>query len=559
MGNALPLGDGGGHQCGTSVAPQPRVNSKTEARARRLSLLLIDGKFTSATKGNPWIGMGEKSVHKSDWPIQAPNVQLLDIRAMVHKLELWESRHVQLLRECEALLDGCRGEHVITTFVGDSIPESSLQLRLIQHLVDAGIVRELEPGESALSFVILHAVPEPAKKRFRVIADCLPANVYLPDLWKVRFRSVAELKMLTGRNRHVALFDFKAYYYQFDVHKLARYFAFRRGKRLFAFVRGVMGHKWMVAIAHSITSAFAEEIATRHAVEFDTIIDNVMFLSNDEGAVTSAAAEFSDLCTQFSITVGEKTECTQVFDYRGMSFDLVAGTVKLKESFIQKTTDRIQYVLKNKTVTKAQLQSLAGSLNWLKTVIDSQEPCWALNHALASLSNVSGNLSHNALVLSDDLRKELSECQALLNTVVSLQNLPVSSLSTHKPLVYLFTDACKDVSLAGKGIVLVTPLAVKEFVEHFTIQEVQADSIHILEIKALIAGIRKLLPNSNVLIFCDNEAVVKAMKRKRSSCKYFHSLIKLALTLLENHSWELRWIPSKLNWADKPSRVERKE
>jgi ribonuclease HI len=388
-----------------------------------------------------------------------------------------------------------------------------------------------------------------------VVADCLPANVLLSDLWRVQFRPVAWLKSMFLRSCWAALFDFKAWYYQFSVERLRLYLCFRRGSKLFAFRRGVMGHKWFVAIGHSVTTALAELVATCCGVEFDTIIDNVAFFSPCRSRVDRASLCFTQLCSTLGMTIGEHVPSSTTFVYRGLCADLRKKTVALKPTFIGKTQARIEHVLRSRTVSKAQLQSLAGSLNWVHVVVPNCPRLAFIYHTLASLSNVGVLGAHRFIELPEDLAQELASVLPYLTAVV-----PLDDTARNPPAntnVYLFTDACKDITLAGKGVVLVTPLSVHEYVENFTIEELKGDPIHILELKALISGVRKLLPGSSVTLFCDNEAVVKALRKRRSSSIPFHRLIKEALQILSIHEWDIVWIPSRLNWADRPSRSER--
>jgi ribonuclease HI len=530
------------------------TSSKARQRVARLTATL-NGEPRSHVHTNPWKEL-EKSVDSSEFPVQAPQVRLFDINGVHAWLAGRDSPNAQAVHECIEILSGWRGEHECTVVpLGPKgVPESSLRLRFIRQLEEAGIVSNLSPEDPILSFVLVHAILEQPKSRFRVIVDALPQNVLLRDLEKVTFSSVLQLKRWFSEHEYAVSFDFRAWYYQFNLTKLRNYYVFRRGSKLFRFEKGVMGLKWMVKLAHDVTKSLAQEVALSVGVTVDVYIDNVLFLGTHT-LVTRAAFVFMSLMRAFDVQISEYVPSTQQFTYRGLQVDLRTQEIALKPSFVSKTSERIQYVLDAGTVTKAQLESLAGAANWASVVLEKQFGLGHVYHALASTSKVSGGACSKELILTHELRDEL---QGVLIALPSTIGLSTTMTPSSKPVILLYTDACKDITLAGKGIVVVTPNCVKEYVEEFSMHEMMSEAIHLLEIKALIAGLKKLYPGSRVRIFCDNEGVVKAIKKGRSSEMNFHKLVKEARNLLQTfEEWEIIWIESKLNWADEPSRRKR--
>ena len=197
-----------------------------------------------------------------------------------------------------------------------------------------------------------------------------------------------------------------------------------------------MGHKNAAACAHTVTKAvtrLALHTAGIHPsqVNYDIIIDDVLFLSDSEEFLAKVAARFDDICHEFGITIGDKTSVSNNVTHRGVIWNLRDKTQCLKSAFVEKTLTRSLLFLENinkvtSSVSLSRFESLVGSYCYAAQIID-----------ISTIPDVLKDFSTS--LTSDTLRPNA----VTVTLKILMENIPRQTrpCSTTPKAGFLFSDA----------------------------------------------------------------------------------------------------------------------
>jgi hypothetical protein len=137
------------------------------------------------------------------------------------------------------LMDPTLWEQVATTA---PIPPSHLSALDAKTLEERYITSEFDGEVKAWGMV--GPRDEESKQRRRTISDMLWSNAFLPDIMRVTFSTMQQLRHLVLRNTTFMTFDFTGWYFQLPVGiGVQPYLCFKVGKKIYTHLRGPMGHK----------------------------------------------------------------------------------------------------------------------------------------------------------------------------------------------------------------------------------------------------------------------------------------------------------------------------
>jgi len=261
------------------------------------------------------------------------------------------------------------------------VPDSVMSDADAKQMTTNGIARPVEPRPVTVR-AIMRKEMKRSEWRKRPLMHTHAGNDGAHTFAKsmMRVNSVETLKRIARRNKYGATRDFKSFFHQLRLAlEVSDRYVFRVNGQHYALTRAAMGHKASAAAAHSITRAVAR-LAARGEAEYDVIIDDVAFFSNDKALLSRVMDRFDSICADIGLTIGSKTDPDTVVSHRGIEFDLTTQRVRVRDTTCQRTRDRI--AIYQAKPTPARARSLLGAAVAAAQVIPL--PICCLMHRVAS-------------------------------------------------------------------------------------------------------------------------------------------------------------------------------
>ena len=327
-------------------------------------------------------------------------------------------------------------------------------------------------------------------------------------------------------------------------------------------------------------------LAQKHNTRTDTgditnYLDDFLFIALILAACNGMVQDFIDLCDEIGVPISmEKMFWASEFTvFLGMLLDGRRLTIAVPEDKRAWAVQLLEIMVCKKKATVKDLQKLCGYLNFLtKAVVPGRVFLRRMYSKYSKIVVVMQQLRrevpyyqfvpnlkpHHHVWLDAEFKSDCKTWLAFLNTefneshvVLNRPMIDVVSPMSDALVIPFYSDASAVVYL-GFGCVYEDRWICSMWEEGF-IQEYKP-SIEYLELYALMAGILtwgKLLKGRQVIIHCDNMAVVHMVNNNASTCKHCMTLLRL-LTLdnLIHHTkvW-VRFIGTKSNdLADSLSR-----
>ena len=476
------------------------------------------------------------------WPPHAPGNPEVDLD---YVLEL--SKETPFRRECELAVSILNDDvHWKPAKTDIPVPKSRFKKAHMAVMCARRIMTEFL-GDP-LAWGLMTTVPEPTKvpPRQRVISDMIWTNASLPDTQEVRLTTQLELDEIIASCLWGCTFDYSGWFCCLAVgRRVQPYLVVRVGNKLYTHLRGPMGQKFMVFVAHTVTRVLAHTTKVR----YDVITDNVLYASKDLELLRSERAAFLARSARARCTMSEQTEPSTTVTYRGNVMNF-GRSVSVKRQWADKCVRRIRFVLDN-VPTAAQIYSLGGMFAWLRGVIGSaQLDDYFWWRAVARSANVDPN---KRLPLNDNVRKALLAIVELLSADI----LPERDLSVvHRRRALLVTDASQAKPLGRWGAIIVTT-RLFSLAGLFSVAFATAASIADLETAAIWLALCECpLRDSDIYAFTDNQITSLVLKKRRSSAWRLHALARSIHSTVSalGSSISVTWIPSAENPSDGISR-----
>jgi hypothetical protein len=243
---------------------------------------------------------------------------------------------------------------------------------------------KIEPTSTRIrGGVKLFKHPEPAKKRWRSIQDCMDVNAGTELEQRTAFATILQRHAAVLNGKYVIDLDAAAYYDQFPLGELVReYFAFVHNKKKYRMRVLPMGLKHAVWIAQS---------ATRQLLNFDMAvsvyvepyIDNVRFVGDNLEELVEAAAMFCVRAARAGVTLNE-------VDVLPFAVPFAVGTPESSQAEEAQVSEALE-------AAKAALRPLvATKADWLGEGYDYEKKTVCMSDKTRAKLEATRQLSENA-------------------------------------------------------------------------------------------------------------------------------------------------------------------
>lgn len=324
--------------------------------------------------------------------------------------------------------------------------------------LSSGHFRVVRDRSLVSGYVFLFAVPQPAKRRFRLVAHPVVQNDTLATAPKVSFRSIHERKQLVFKGARAAQADQKAYYPAFLMPEHVGYHYCTRLP-----VPGEGGRtRWVLAALTRAPTGLASQVFTGVAVSAhlkafairsagdDDHIDNYLFVDDDDEKIAADLRELNARNSAAGGTLNEKEQLERDprsliasrLDWVGLALDFEAKTVRCTQALCDKVALTWQ-LLSDHPFSYRQLGSHVGMLRYAALLIDVP---------LASFFRLNSFMSQVGLAMQQcndecwDERVDITEPvwnDLAAFTQIVLRNEPQQQVrDLLEPDFYVTVDAC---------------------------------------------------------------------------------------------------------------------
>ena len=460
------------------------------------------GKFLHTTQGLT----DEQKKEAADLPLHAKQVPLLSLQKLTdlmpqHLKEAWE-QHLRFF------LPGSK----VQEFQGHAV-ESDIQLTLkdLRVLLTNQLV---EPAKQVLGTIRTFTLPEFPKHRRRWITHPKRINKIIASSVGIPFSKAALLRR--RKARYAWCFDYAAYFHQFPLHQELRpYYCFRGPDGEFYQLTTIpTGGRESPLLAQIASTALAYLAAENLEVEFDVVIDNVRFTSENMDHLRKAGQRFTELSAAVGATLNQDDGIQQIYDFVGIHFNHLSQTVQLSQRFV----DKLQQVDLSElhSYTLRQILGLFGKLAWAAQILDiDRSPFYTIFKFLRR--RVGQQLDASACTWpcnEESWRRWLS---------VAISNVPVPIVNPSPSDDVLYTDACEEgwgaMLFAADGSTSVVAASWPRYIR-------RRYSINHMELQAIWQALDAMQGITRVQIVIDNTSAEGAMANTRSPAFLMNVILK---------------------------------
>lgn len=256
---------------------------------------------------------------------------------------------------------------------------------------------------------------------------------------------------------------------------------------------------------------------------------------------------FKALCDDLGVPIAEdKTlgpSCTMVF--LGLEIDTVKMSIRIPIDKLIEVKEKLEFVLRKKSVMLKDLQSLVGSLNFCARAIPSVR---AFNRrfcdALCGLSNPRHHIR-----VSWGMKEDMRVWLRFLKDFNGTLSFGINKWFTNQELD-LFSDSAGNPYL-GCAVYFSGHWTYLQWPSPWNNTEIMSD-ITFLELVPIVLSVwlfKDLLVNKRVMFHTDNKALVSILNKKTSKSKRVMGLIRpfVLHTMLNNMQFKAAHIEGRLN------------
>ena len=437
-------------------------------------------------------------------------------------------------------------------------PKSTLTEKQIQQLEGYGVITKkvYNDNEKIRNVVKAFTVPKPNGKR-RLVVDASSIGENQQDPFHTDLPSIEEIKQKVNKYKFVTQLDGRSWFYQLGANKLKTYFTLRTVLGIYYLVVLAMGWSWSVWIAQTVAVEIASESMERNKnknINMNIYIDNFIVYSQTKQDMESHTAILKSVADECGAIFKEEDHSPKVVeDILGMRCDFEAKLVCLKTSWVNKFKDMYKnYIHSPGRNTFRTTWKIIGNVMWGMRILEISHLKYVdfkqwMSRTARKLGEGKVSWEDKTLWWRQPLKqlKEIAEIIMLNDTI-----------SVTKPNFNFIETLWADASGKGGAYILQSRGLVKSF--KWSEKEIEND-IHIKEGKALLLGIRAWIRNSTkdeaVKIKTDSTLVYLGLKNKKATGYIFCAILDEIVTLLRGREWDIEWVPTAEQLADKPSRL----
>ena len=282
--------------------------------------------------------------------------------------------------------------------------------------------------------------------------------------------------------------------------------------------------------------------AIKHIVQYRTkknlvnYLDDFLFAALLKMLCNNQVKQFLTVCNliRFPVSMEKTFWASTSMTFLGLLIDTINQCVAIPIEKIEKAKQLIDEVLgkKSKKLTLNQLQKICGFLNFLgKCVI----PGRAFTRRLYTYTANDKLKPHHHIRIKAEMRADLTMWSSFLDhpTAYSRPFLDFSSVIIADE-IYMYSDASGKIGMGAlcqkDWMYMLWP---EEFIKR------NKPSIEYLELFGVVAGVLTWIhrfKNKRIILFCDNETVVRMINITSTSCKNCMVLIRILVLkgLIEN-------------------------
>ena len=296
----------------------------------------------------------------------------------------------------------------------------------VDDLLKAGMIRSLSAGENTILQCKLFAIPEPGKKRKRLIIEPRDLNK-LFRYNKTILPNIRHMNRLVSQGKMLAQWDLSCWFYQIPLTiEIQKYFGVCINGEQFAFTCLPMGFVASVFVAQSLSEAICKTMPNTFVY-----IDNIFTSAKSLQEANALEKEFEDRCKTFNIKVKESaSEKGPSLDILGIRCNATDSTLALADNFITKHRELFTNLTKSRSVTATvrEIMRIIGTL--FRGVYVLQLGFHRFWKTLRTASKIA------TFELDDSVEWEIDEHTVNLAHII-LTNTPVKALdqldSTRRP------------------------------------------------------------------------------------------------------------------------------
>jgi len=452
------------------------------------------------------------------------------------------------------------------------VPTSTLSLDDIGELLDAGHCRRV-PEDFVLALVRQFTVYEETKHRRRVINWPQTSNDDVDYSCEIELTNLEyQLKRLARPGRWATTVDLAMSFNMLALSEdVQRFFCFKASDGFFyANTRMVMGFRPAAEVMNKITWVLAHYARTEQS-ETIVHIDNVGFFATEAAPTAAAMASFKENARLANAMVNEEETNSphRRGIFLGVFYDYEIGTARLSPKTLRKLQTIAHEVQKydnffsgkekyNSTLTVGRMFEIMGVLYFAAAVLRTSPGGYYA--ATKQYRRVAAKFEKGYVNLTSTISLWVSARASLLRWVRFLLANEPARHNLGLPRYALYTDASK----TGWGAVLFSTDKAG-FIEYGTRIVVRGEWLHRestrhiseLEAEAIVRALQRFAPMLDGCAFTlhvDNTSVLGALRKAQSPKYWLNKRVVMALDLVPNSVFDVRYVATRDNFADGPSR-----
>lgn len=524
-----------------------KYNGKNVQKTKSVSAKYNPPEGTKRKKCVSWVLQGKKlsdsgiQIMKMDpsWEVHAPKVSVMNHQELIAQMTDQEKTRMQILKQLiEPTYEMMRSISQRRTRA-----DYNLRPKDVEKMIINGIIREIVGKPK--NFVRVFVVPEPSKKRYRIITwpKDLNGKIQATYMFDEQFSDLQHLKQLIMENSCAQTFDIKAAYYQIALESSGNY-CFEYDGKLYEFVRLPMG----VVPACEFVQRLVSQLANKSEKDSIVHIDNVMYAGKDRSTVEKRAENFIQMCSKCSVTLNDYELPSNAIKFWNLECDFKEKSVKMSQSWL----DKLASSSVEKTATVKEIFQLFGRLLYASRVLERNIGDYFLSFKF--FRQVSYKFTKLAVDLDTILKVPPCVMKQLQQWIQEILQNPKVILKQSRVInpIKVFTDA----SSIGWGCVVFDGANVYTFGDKFS-QEERELHINSKELLAVLKTLQKFqhhLQGRAIQLNVDNTTALGILKKKYSVKNELHNTYAKEIHRLA-HIVDFLYVPSGENPADRFSRI----
>ena len=255
-----------------------------------------------------------------------------------------------------------------------------------------------------------------------------------------------------------------------------------------------------------------------------------MIIASTESLCATYLDTFIHLCKDIGVPIStsKTTKPSRSTIFLGVELNTIAQCARLPRDKLTQYFKEIQQISSRRSITKRQLQSTLGKLNFASCVV----PCRPFLRRLINLLNTVELPSHY-IHLHLEIREDLKIWKLFLekyNGVTFFRFKQYNSICD----LNMSSDACKQ----GYGAIFQNQWIQGTYPS--TWQNMHITVLEIYPIYVMLSMFGNRIPNSNVLFYCDNSSVCQIINKQSSKHPFIMKIVRSLFLLLVKYNIHLK-------------------